>query len=114
MVSMGWFSAYIDRICGSAWLGREFCKRANQGRGPLHPDFYHMHVDECLYEYAKMLGILWQRRDLTHFHNHWGLDGDSRKMPEFLRKVNTPEHWNESKAILDKLKAEKFASCLPL
>lgn len=106
--------AYIDRICGSPFMGRDFCRRANNGIGPLHPHFFHMHVDECLLEYAKMLGILWQRRDLTHHHDHWGRTGDSSKMPDFLRTVNSPEHWEESKAILDRLKEEKFASCLPL
>ena len=105
--------AYIDRICGSAWLGREFCQRANQGRGPLHPEFFHMHVDECLQEYAHMLGILWQRRDLIQLHRHWGRDGDRSKMPEFLKFVNSREHWDESKALLTRLKSERFSSCLP-
>ncbi len=95
-------------------MGREFCRRANGGLGPLHPEYFHMHVDEHLFEYAKMLGILLQRRDLTHFHNHWGLNGRSEDMPDFLKRANSPEHWHDSKAILDRFKSENFASCLPI
>src|SRR6185436_16365398 len=83
--------AYIDRIAGSPWLGREWCRRAHQGQGPIHPKFFHMFEDEALLEYAKMLGGFWQRWDLTHFHQHWGRGGPSA-MPEFLRHVNTRKH----------------------
>lgn len=106
--------AYIDRICGSPWLGREWCLRGNQGAGPFHPGFWHMHGDECLQETAKKLGILWQRRDLTHFHDHWGLTGNTLRMPEFLAKANSPEHWRESKALLERLRAADFAECMPI
>lgn len=106
--------AYIDRICGSPFLGREWCLRGNQGAGPLHPGFWHMHGDECLKEVAQKLGILWQRPDLTHFHNHWGLTGDQSKMPAFLAKANSPEHWAESKALLQRLRTMDFVECMPL
>ena len=39
---------YITRVCGSPWMGREFCLRVNQGRGPLWPEYTHMFVDEEL------------------------------------------------------------------
>lgn len=107
-------SAYIDRICGSPFMGREFCLRMNKGKGPFHPGFTHMHGDECLFEVAKKLGVLWQRRDLTHDHRHWGLSGNRADMPKFLERWNTPEHWRESKALLDRLKAEDFAECMPI
>ena len=29
--------AYIDRICGSPWIGREFARRMNQGAGAVPP-----------------------------------------------------------------------------
>jgi len=101
-------AAYIDRICGSPFIGREFARRAYQGFGPWWPEFPHMFADEHLQNVANKLGILWQRRDLTHFHNHWGLTGDASRMPAFLAKANTPEHWSESKAIFDRLKAGGF------
>lgn len=112
--------AYADRILGSPWMGREYCRRAHGGLGPFHPDFFHMHVDESAFEYCKMLGILWQRRDLIHYHDHWGRkeDASPADCPDFLKPVSVgiegQKHWEESKAILDRLKAERFASCLPI
>src|SRR6266436_6829906 len=57
-------SAYIDRVCGSPWLGREFCLRINQGHGPLWPGYFHMGCDEELQAISTKLGVLWQRPDL--------------------------------------------------
>ena len=106
--------AYIDRICGSPWIGRSFAERAHSGAGPFHPDFFHMFADESLLEYAKMLGVLWQRRDLIHFHDHPRRDGIPRT-PDFAAATGIygSEEWERGKAILARLKAEKFASCLP-
>jgi len=62
--------AMIDRICGSPWMGRSFCERINQGNGPLWPEYFHNWVDEELQNVAIKYGCFWQRRDLTHYHNH--------------------------------------------
>ncbi len=106
---------YASRVCGSPWLGREWCLRGNQGKGPFHPDFYHMHGDQCLQEVAEKLGILWQRPDLTHYHNHWARKRQNQAdMPDFLRNVNSQEHWKESKALLDRLRTDGFKECLPI
>lgn len=105
--------AYIDRICGSPWIGREFARRANQGKGPFWPECYHMFSDQILKESAEKLGILWQRRDLIHFHNHCRRDGVART-PEFLRQAYSQEEWQKSKAIYERLKASDFAECAPL
>src|SRR5216683_3069212 len=59
-------SAYIDRVAGSPWLGREFCQRVNGGNGPLWHEYFHMGVDEELQAVAERLGVFWSRRDLTH------------------------------------------------
>lgn len=109
-------SAYIDRICGSPWMGRAFCERINQGRGPLREEFTHMFVDEALQEIAIKYGCFWQRRDLIHFHDHWArTPGTSASAcPEFLKQVNAPEHWVKSKAILEKLKAAGWPGSEPL
>lgn len=106
--------AYIDRVCGSPWLGREWCLRAHQGRGPMHPGFAHMFGDQALQAIATKLGVLWQRSDLTHYHRHWGIDGDRSKMPEFLEKWNTAEHWRESRELFERLQREDFAECMPI
>jgi hypothetical protein len=107
--------AYIDRVCGSPWMGREWCLRINQGRGPLWPNFKHMFVDECLQAVATKLGVLWQRRDLIHYHHHWARKrGMSEDMPDFLAGINTQQHWKESKAEFERLKASNFEECMPL
>lgn len=103
-------SAYIDRVCGSAWLGREFCRRVNQGKGPLWPEYTHMGVDEELQEVAIKYGVLWQRRDLIHLHQHWGRNQKARveDMPEFLKKANSKPEWDRYKAIIEARRAAGF------
>lgn len=78
--------AYIDRVCGSAWLGREFCKRVNGGNGPLWPEYKHMWVDEELQHVATKLGVLWQRRDLTQLHDH------AARKREYSHDTDCPPH----------------------
>lgn len=89
--------AMIDRICGSPWMGRSFCERVNQGNGPFWGEYHHNWCDQEMLEVCRKLGILWQRRDLTHYHNHsrrnggdWldfqkGFDADYRRMQPLFR-----------------------------
>ena len=102
--------AYIDRICGSPWIGREFALRINGGKGPFWPEYRHMFLDEELQEVAQKLGVLWQRRDLIHLHNHWGrkLGATPADCPEHLREVSGREHWEESKALFNARKEAGF------
>ena len=106
----------IDRVCGSPWIGREFARRVNGGRGPWHPDYFHMFVDEHMQNVAKFLGVLWQRRDLIHFHQHWGLDEHRTwdSIPEHLKFVSGPVHWAEAEAIFKRHQANGFAESLEL
>ena len=80
-------AAYSDRVCGSPWLGAEFCRRMYGGQGPLWPGWTHMYEDEELQAVAERLGILWQRRDLTHFHRHYARE--RKPMPEYMRQPNS-------------------------
>lgn len=89
--------AYIDRIAGSAWIGREFARRAYGGNGPLWHEYAHMYSDEELCCVAEKLGVYWRRRDLNQHHEHW-MRGENRTkddMPEFLKEANSPEHWDK-------------------
>ena len=111
----------IDRIAGSPWMGREWCLRANKGQGPLHPDFWHMFVDEFLQESAKSQGVFWQRPDLVHLHRHYQRESDAlnakavaKPIPPHLVRANSQQHWNESKAIFTRHKADGFRAGLPL
>ncbi len=111
----------IDRIAGSPWLGREWCLRANGGRGPFWPEFTHMFGDECIKRTAEKLGVYWARPDLVHFHQHYQRETDAidsnavyRRPPPHLDQWNTKQHWDEMQAIFRRLEAEDFKSCMPL
>jgi hypothetical protein len=112
--------AYIDRVAGSAWYGREYCRRVNQGNGPLWPQYWHMGVDEEARAVAVKLGVYWERPDLTQLHQHWGrpLPGEriglSSRMPEFLRKANSKVEWDKYKAIFAARQAAGFPGSKPL
>ncbi len=111
----------IDRIAGSPWMGREWCLRANGGRGPLWPEFTHMFGDECLLRTAEKLGVYWRRRDLTHLHMHFQRQSEdinspavAATIPPHLVKWNSRAHWDEMQAIFKRLEAQDFAPCMPL
>ncbi len=112
--------AYIDRVCGSPWIGREFATRMYQGNGPYWPEYTHMGVDEELQAVAVKLGVLWQRPDLTHYHNHWGRPRDGQKygtadsMPEFLKHANSNTEWDRYKRIFKARQAAGFPGHEPL
>ncbi len=111
--------AYIDRIAGSPWMGREWCKRAYQGQGPMFGGYKHMYADEELKEVAEKLGVYWARRDLGQLHRHWGRkpDGEFASLtdcPDFMQPYNTPQHWHESKKLFENRKAAGWPGSEPL
>ena len=108
-------SAYIDRVCGSPWMGREFCRRMYGGRGPLFEGYFHMGEDEELQAVAQKLGVLWQRPDLIHFHRHWARKNKDRSdMLKFLERANSTEEWQKYKQIFAERKAAGFPGHEPL
>lgn len=118
-----WFDSQgriIERVAGSPWLGRQFCRRMYGGRGPLWPGFFHMFEDEHLQCVAQKLGVFWQRPDLTHKHMHWCRPrpgekmGIQTRMPDFLKRANSQEQWKASKAEFERLKAGGFAEASDL
>jgi len=102
--------AYADRVCSSPWLGREFCQKMYGGQGPLWPGWQHMWVDEELQNVAEMYGVLWQRRDLVHFHRHHAREG--KPVPPWLVVPNRTFH--ETKKLFDARKAQRFPGHAPL
>jgi hypothetical protein len=62
----------IDKICGSAWIGREFAQRMYQGNGPLWHEYTRFWMDEELQAVAIQYGVFQQRRDLIHLHRWYG------------------------------------------
>lgn len=103
----------IERIAGSPWMGREWCRRANAGKGPMWPEFRHMYGDEFLQLYAQHLGVFLQRPDLLHHHAH-AQRGGVGKPAGHMKEWNSQAHWVESKAIFERLKAGNFEECKPI
>ena len=112
--------AYIDRVAGSPWMGREFCLRVNQGRGPLWSEYFHCFADEELQHVATRLGVFWQRPDLIHMHQHWGRVpngapfASSSLMPDFLKRANSSEEWRKASSLFKQRKATNFPGSEPL
>lgn len=109
----------IDRICGSPWMGRTFCKRINQGRGPLWSEYTHMFVDEEIQNVAIKHGILWQRRDLTHYHRWCKRTGENTfnhglPAPAFLREAYSADHWVKFDTLYKRRRAAGFPGSEPL
>jgi len=111
--------AYIDRIAGSPWFGREWVKRAYGGNGPMYAGYRHMYADEELFEVATKLGVYWARPDIIQLHQHWGRKpgdefADIRDCPDFLMPVNSPQHWHESQKLFVARKAAGWPGHEPL
>lgn len=104
--------AYIDRVAGSAWIGREFIRRTYGGRGPMWPEYFHMFNDEELQLVAEKLGVFWQRRDLTHMHNHCQREAHPGasvgQPPEFLERAYSRANWDAMRGIFEARKEAGF------
>ena len=125
-------SAPIDRVAGSPWMGREWCLRINQGRGPmwsgvpgsddpLMQGYTHMFSDEELQNVAIKYGVFWQRPDLIHLHHHFQRESpaiDSKAIaaptPPHLIEANSPAHWEKYKKIFEDRKRAGFPGSEPL
>lgn len=114
-------SAPIDRVAGSPWLGREWCLRINQGKGPLWPEYTHMFSDEELQNVAIKYGVFWQRLDLIHLHHHFMRKSDaidspavSRPIPKHLVEANSAAHWEKYKGLFEQRKRKGFPGSEPL
>lgn len=102
----------IETICGSPWLGREWCERINQGNGPLWSEYHHNFVDNECQEVAQHLGVLWQRPDLTHRHNNWMWT--TKVKPAFLERAYSQSEWDKSSALFASRKRAAFPGHEPL
>jgi hypothetical protein len=93
----------IDKIAGSAWIGRSFCKRAYSGQGPLWPEYHRFFQDQELQEVAIKLGVFQQRPDLVHFH-HWYGRATSDLYSE-TKPAELPPHLKEQEKLWQSEKA---------
>ena len=111
-------SGSIDKICGSPWMGREFCLRMYGGKGPFWPEYTRFFMDEELQLVAQKYGVLWQRPDLIHLHRWYGRADKS--LTSGTRPTSPPEHlkhqearWNPEKEIFERRRAAGFPGSEP-
>lgn len=95
-----------DQICGSPWIGRKFIEKAYDGQGPYHSGYFHFYGDEELFEITKANDLLWQRDDVTQYHEHWCRPGGPKKLPYQSR--NSQFHWDKDKKLFMERKDAGF------
>lgn len=96
--------AASERICGSPWMGRDYILRANGGRGVFWYEYHHFFADEELRNVAEKQRLLWQRSDLTHYHDHWSRRKVSR--PEYL--VKAQQGWAQDRELFYERQSQGF------
>ena len=71
-----------DQYCGSPFIGRGWFESMYNGSGALYPRYRHNYADNEMQWLARGMGVLWDRPDLIHRHEHFSRTG---AMP--------PKHW---------------------
>lgn len=102
--------AASERVCGSPFMGKAFCQRVESGRGPFCENYWHFYCDERLQNVAQLLGVLWQRPDLAHFHHHWSRE--RRPRPPHLSEAKL--NWPAAKEMFERDREQGFPGHQPL
>lgn len=100
-----------ETICPSPWVGRGWIERAYGGRGPVWPEYIGFFGDQELKEVAEKLGVLWQRRDLIQYHDHWSRPGGPAKT-EYQKRNDA--YWAADEKLFYSRRAEGFPGHEPL
>jgi len=99
------WGGYNKKLCASPWFGKAWLNEGYGGRGPLWPEYSHFFADEELRELAQMLGVLWQRDDLSQFHDHWSRSGGP---PKEGYQTALDKLWNKDETLFRMRKASGF------
>lgn len=73
------------RYCGSPFMGRAWFDTMYAGRGGMYDGYHHNYADNELYWVAKGMQVLWERPDLSHYHDHFTREG--RAAPSYWTSV---------------------------
>lgn len=63
------------RYCGSPFLGRAWFDTMYAGTGGMCAGYHHNYADNELFWLARGMGVLWERPDLSHYHEHFTRTG---------------------------------------
>ena len=100
----------IERYAGSPWIGREFARRINGGKGPMWP-YVHCYSDNEIQEVAMKYGVFWQRPDLCHLHAHWGRGAEAK--PEWWDRTAGADY-HASRPLFEQRKAAGWPGSEPI
>lgn len=65
----------------SPWLGAGWIRRAYGGNAPLWTGYRHFCPDSELWAVARLLGVYWERPDLSQYHDHWTRHAGATRPP---------------------------------
>lgn len=99
-----------ERICGSPVFGAAWAARAYGGRGPLWDGYFNFYADEELLNVARKLGVLWQDRGTSHYHDHVSRTG--KPNPETWTVTNA--RWAEDEALFRIRRLADWPGCEPI
>lgn len=97
-----------DRICGSPWLGRGWIDNGYEGDGPFWPGYMAYYGDQEMLDIARMLELIWQRKDLCQLHHHYVRKDEHRWKPLPHHGRNHKMHWKNDKDLYYAREAEGF------
>jgi hypothetical protein len=109
-----WAGSDPGAICGSPWMGREFCRRMYGGKGPFCEAYPHMWGDEEMHIITSRLGILWNRPDLTHFHGHFRRNAGFKLSQRPSWMVRNDECYTKYKPLFEARKRAGFPGHEPI
>jgi len=96
---------WTHKCAVSPWIGKMFIEKSYNGCGPFWEEYFHYFCDQELQEYATKLGVFYQRKDLTQYHDHWQRkEGGER--PGYL--LPAKKRWHKDKKIFDGRMAKGF------
>jgi len=90
-------------------MGSDFIRRWNGGLGPFREEYWHSYADEELRE-VTIGRYLWQRRDLTHLHEHHLRHG--KPEPDYMKE--SYRRFQADGAIFRQRKVQGFPGHEPL
>lgn len=100
-----------DRICGSPFVGAAFAHNWNHGLGTFWPGYNHYFADEELFNTASQHNLLWQNKQLTHYHDHHSRNPKAQR-PEHHAPLT--RRWDHDKATFHFRKETGFPGHAPL
>jgi hypothetical protein len=95
-----------QRICGSPWVGREWCERAYLGKGPVDGRFWAFYADELMKEVAEQHDLLVQDDEVQQWHRHWSWPKNG--LPKQPYHDRNQKEWFKDKEIFLASKAAGF------